>query len=462
MMKKENMKLKIQILACMFSAFFAINPLLLLLFGKKENTYCNTTIGTTNHTTSEKKTYFELIDELSSNPEISFEDLVLPTTNDSCTYINNTNTDDNLYERTVEQINCIKKNSIDYITNNKEYTLGFIDDIDNEHNQDKLMVQSIFKDAISDILINSTSKDLCVLKDLKVVIRYSIENNNCLEYKKEDNLIIIYPNNNWEDIEYAIRLELNKIRIDNCNCQDNTLFTYNTLNNAAVVSELYNTSKTDIFTSSDDIKNETLFLTLGLFHDNYTIDNYYKAIFNNDIDALYRFCNANSDEDIYKLNKILYAMNNNIDPQDYDYKTELFGIIINNLINYTNNNKNFNLKNNLIIFNALKNLFNNNSSKNIEALCNTYINYLSNHYMENINTITNMLNDEEITDYTIALYNLCNKFEKSGTVNSFDLTYSNKLLSKFPLLRQILILSIYQDYNNNLSKAFILSKTRNS
>ena len=152
-------------------------------------------------------------------------------------------------------------------------------------------------------------------------------------------------------------------------------------------------------------------------------------------------------------------MDNNIDAIDYDYKIEIFGIIINNLINYTNNNKDFTLKDKLTIFNVLRNLV---VSQNIDELCNIYINFLSNHYKTTTITIINMLNDKEITDYTIALYDICNKFEKNGDVNRFALSFSNKLLSKFPLLKQILIQSIYQDYDNNLSNPYTLSKARNS
>ena len=151
-------------------------------------------------------------------------------------------------------------------------------------------------------------------------------------------------------------------------------------------------------------------------------------------------------------------MNNDI---DYDYKIEIFNIIINNLINYTNNNKNFNLKNNLTIFNALKNLFNNESSKEIDELCNVYINYLSKHYREDTNVIINMLNNKEITKYTIAIYNQCNEFEKSGTVDTFELSYANNLIKKFPLIKQVLMLNTYQNYDNNLSAKFTLSRTRN-
>lgn len=462
-MKKENIRLKRQIIAYVMSVVIAISPLLMLFMRKnnnKEDKQRNIT-QSTEPTTTERKTYSELIDEIVSNSNIDFNEITLPTPNDKCTYIKDTINSDNLYNKTMEIISVIKNNSINYSTNNKDYIAGFIIDDDDGHNQDKLMVQSIFKDAISDILINSTSKDLCVLKDLKVVISYYSEFNNCIEYKKEDNLIIIYPNSNWEEIKYAIRLELNKIRIDNCNCQDSPLFSYSTLNNASVISELYNTNKTDVFVSNDDIKKEALFLSLGLFHNNYTINDYYKAIFNNDIETLYKFCNANNEEDIYKINRILYAMNHNIDSLDYDYKTEIFGIIINNLINYTTNNKNFTLKDNLTIFNALRNLINNDSSENIEELSNIYINFLSKHYKETTTTIINTLNDKKITDYTIALYNVCHE-HNDGNIEIQYLNHANEILKRFPLLKQILILYTYQEYNNNLSNPFILSKVRNN
>ena len=459
-MKKENIRLKRQIIAYIMSIIIVINPLLLLLFKKintKEPKQQNIT-QTTSTTTIERKTYPELIEEIIYNPNIDFDDIPLPPQNKKCTYTNDTINNGNLYDKSIELINIIKKNSIVYITNNQEYTLGFTNIDSKDSSTDQIMLQSIFKDAISEILINSTTKDLCVLKDLKVVISYSTESNNCVEYKKDDNLIVITPNNNWEEIKYAIRLELNKIRINNCNCQNNPLFAYNILNNASIVSELYNTDKTDIFVSNDDIKKEALFLSLGLFHNNYTIDDYYKAIFNNDIDALYKFCNANTEEDIYRINKILYAMNNDI---DYDYKTEIFGIIINNLITYTNNNKNFPLKDNIIIFNALKNLVDNESTQNVDELSNIYINFLSKHYKETTTNIINTINDHNIANYTIGLYNICHE-HNDGKIEIQYLNHANEMLKKFPLLKQILMPYVYQDYNNNLSNPFILSRVRNS
>ena len=460
-MKKENVRLKKQIIAYVMSIIIAINPLLLLFIKKianKEAEQPNNPQPIIPATT-ENKTSPELIDELASNLDIDFNEMILPTPNKKCTHINDTINNENLYNKTIELINTIRNNSIEYINNNKEYTLGFLDvcDIDNEHSTDQIMIQSIFKDSISDILINGTSKDLCVLKDLKVIISYSSEFNNCIEYKKEDNLIIIHPNNNWDEIKYAIKLELNKIRIDNCNCQDTPLFSYSTLNNASIISELYNTNKTDLFVSNDDIKKEALFLTLGLFHDNYTVDDYYKTIFNNDIEALYKFCGANNEEDIYIINKILYAMNTNA---DYNYKADIYSIIINNLINYTTNNPKFTLKENLTIFNSLRNLIESDFSQNIEELSNKYIKFLSKHYKKTTTYIINTLNDNNITNYTIALYNVCHE-HNDGNIEIRYLNQANKLLKTFPLLKNILTLYNYQNNNNSLSNPFILSKTRN-
>lgn len=459
-MKKENIRLKRQIISWIMSIIIASNPLLLLLtrrMNTNETKQQNIT-QSTKPTTIEIETCTGPTNEIESTPNIEFNEIILPNSNDKCTCNKDIINDDNLYDKTIEIINIIKNNSINYNADNKDYIIGFIEKINDEHNQDKLMVQSIFKDAISEILINSTSKDLCILKDLKVVIKYSSEINDCIEYKKEDKLIIILPNNNWEEIKYAIRLVLNKIRIDNCNCQDSPLFTYNILNNASVVSELYNTDKTDMFISNEDIKKEALFLSLGLFHNNYTIDDYYKAIFNNDIEALYKFCNANNEEDIYRLNRILYAMNNDI---DYDYKTEIYSIIINNLINYTNNNKNFTLKDNLTIFNALRNIIGNDYNKDTQELSNIYINFLSKHYKKTTTTIINTLNNDEIIDYTIALYNVCHE-HNSNNIKAYYLNHANEILKEFPLLKEILTPYIYQDYNYNLSNPFILSKVRNS
>ena len=157
--KKENVRLKQQIIANILALIILINPVFNLSKYFKNKLKATTPTETTNTTTEKKKTYFELIDEITSNPEIDFHNLTLPTHNESCTYTNDIISNDNLYNQTTELISIIKKNSIDYINTNPKYFLGFtnIEDknTNKESNTDQIMIQSIFRDALSDILINS-------------------------------------------------------------------------------------------------------------------------------------------------------------------------------------------------------------------------------------------------------------------------------------------------------------------
>lgn len=412
-------------------------------------------------------------------------DIVIPTVltnNQSCneSYKYDSTNANEVYNATTYLINIIKENSQNYINEHKEFELAFPNSINDSHGVDKIAAQATLKDAIYDILKDGTNKDICLIKNIKYVISYddTVSKETYVSYNETDNLLIVYPNNvrgnakngtydYWDNLKYNIRYELNKIRQKPCNCQKNiAIFPYKTIKNAAIQTELYNSNEIEILINNTETNIEKLILLLGLFNEEATINNYYNAIFNNDINSFYKFCGVlDNEEEIYKLNKILYTIDNNIDNKNkYNYRVELFGMIINNMIQYTENNKDLNLRDNLILFNIIKNTIitdieNNNEDilENIAIINNIYLEYLSKHYDVSINSIKNKEINNDTINYILATIDVCNKNDNIKVADKYIL-YSYKLVKKFPLLKQILCnSSLYQlDEQNTIDNGICI------
>lgn len=498
--KKENIRLKQQITAYIVASIIFINPLFSL--GKYFKNKIKTTTSTISTTTSiettnttpkdENKSFEELVKDIELNYNIDLSNLTIPQAiiNNECNMeydYNPTNSKD-LYNMTIELIDQIKKNSTNYLIEHPEYISIFTDNTNEEYYTDKILIQYTLKDIIKDILKNSTDKDLCIIKDLNIVISSDTSIDTFVYSSYEDNLLIIYPNNITNEydftdtLKYTLQCELNKFRLQACNCmKENNIFPYATIREASIITELYNYNKVENLVSNFATESEALILLLGLFQNN-TIDNYYKAIFNNDIDALYEFCGVNNDNDkIYRLNRILYTMDliyigNDISSISYDYKADIFNMIIDNMLNYTKENKDFKLKDNLIVFNIIKNLIvndidtntNDDSLDNIKKLNDIYIKFLCTHYKTEISIIENMETSDSIINYTLALIDICNKNENFNNMDISYTTYINKIIKRFPLLKNILSnvnfnpLNYQSFINTSFSNSITLTKKKNN
>lgn len=423
-----------------------------------------------------------LVEDVESIYNFDLSGLVLPdATNNNVVCKNvydfDVNDTKSLYDMASELVEQIKENSLNYLNEHPEFVSAFLDKADDEYRYDKIATQTILRDTISDILKSCTNKDICLINDLRVVISYAETTDmedNFVCYSIADNLLVVYPNNIrdslegvngfWDVLEYSIQCELNTLRLQNCNCQkENNDFPYMTISKAAAKSELYNSGKIETLVSNLESKSESLILALGLFHDNLTIEDYYKAVFNRDIQALYEFCGvSNSEDDIYKLNKILYTIdvingNNSLEIDTgtnsieevvgYDYRADTFGMVINNMMAYTSQHEDFKLKDNLIVFNIVKNLIvadvemvkDDDALENIVTLNNIYINFLSEHYGTSVSKINGMETSEEIINYAWALINICNSEKGANDADIAYTLYSYEIFERFPLLKQILV-----------------------
>lgn len=446
------------------------------------------------------------IDNLESIYDIDFSELrVLDNSSvyDSCdkSYDINTSDVNELYQLSTYLIEKIKQNSKVYLSANNNLVSAFLDDIDSEYRLDQIATQTLLKDAISNILKTGTNKDICLLENLKIAISYSDSSDygdDFVYYSTLDNSLIVFPNkirnslNNvtvdfWNTLKYSIQYKLNEVREQACECQDKyTTFPYETLYKAALSSELYNLGKSQTIINNIETRNENLILALGLFQNDISITDYYNSIFNNDIQSFYRFCGvSDNNNDIYKLNKALYAMdvmvnnyNDNLDGNKlnigYDYRVDIFSIIIKNMMHYTAEHKDFRLNDNLILFNIIKNLITvdvvpnelaTEELNNIIDLNNMYINFLCNHYKTSYDRIVEYENSSDINNYVLALSDICHTDEEFNVENVNYVLYSSKIIKRFPILR--MILSKYRfnpmDYENIININYnvnVLSKKR--
>lgn len=484
---KLRKKIKNEIVAGILAFTMLISPVINLFIHNKskktssDNPSPSVSVTIPNNvedTPKSDKDFILEVNNIESVYNFDYSELTIPDysiTTNICSYQNDLELDnvEGLYEKVSILFKKIKENSASYLNEHPEFVSAFLTDTKSKYHEDQIAVQTILNEVIGNIFRNYSNKDLCLIKDLKVVISYDNDldfEGKFVHYSSEDKVFIVFPNNIrntiddigfnfWNALRAALQHELNIMRQQSCNCQkDNITFPYKTIREAALVSELYNLGKTDELADKSKVRSENLILLLGLFHDNSSIYDYYNSVFNNDILSFYKFCGVNNDDDIYKLNKILYTMDiiygDNAYTEEsvgYDYRVDIFSMVINNMIVYTSQHKDFKLKDNLILFNVIKNLIVNDmvvdvcndEFNNIIKLNDLYIDFLSIYYNVSRKSIEVMENGYDVTSGSLALLDICHEYEDFSGVDVNELAYSSKILKKFPLLKQILAYSIF-------------------
>lgn len=429
-------------------------------------------------------------------------------------------------------INQIKLNSVNYLKDNPTYYyditeykgedwLSYI----NNKGTDELLrycLERVFFNATNDI-----NEDFCYLQGLTFV--FSNEEDGPLgKYIDTDKIIIVYyhklikefekeinSNDKNEDIglkfynyiSIAIEHELNHARQQRCQHKENPNRINNdisycdpfitTLIEASAESALYNlaidedtTSKnTDSYTYPDHRFNEMLLFLLGL--QNEKIEDYYNAVYDADTTKLYNFFGLETEEDIKLFYKILYAIDSQslrtdllkkilgvkdsftigeiMDAVGYNYRADLFKLILKNLVEYTQNNPDFSLEENINIFTIVSNyivyragelhFFDDNSLgykydidliNAIKELEETYINFLCEYYNTNIDEIESLKNDNYIKEIIDLLNN-------ENIAENEKCNKAKALIERFPILKNInFVLNIpiysYNDFLEDISK----------
>ncbi len=374
-------------------------------------------------------------------------------------------------------------------------------------------LKAVFKNATNDI-----NEDFCYLKDTQIVLSYNNDDDENIFGIFDDtlNVIILYVpnivsdfiNNNFgasceqdssvsEDfINHFLNIlehEINHAR--QMKCQHRTTedslddINYSSdyitlLIESSAESALYNQGIDERrYTKSSfdyiyyvEREQESLLLLLGIT--NTSIDEYYNAIFNSDLGALYRFFNVKSKEDVETLYRIIYAMdsftyrseltqrfNDETELSDLkeliglDFKVDLFKLIIKNLIKYTYENPDFSLEENINLFSIIKNLiiedmeivkecesdvyncfYDKATSKKIIFLEESYISFLAKFYQTSVDEIRTI----EDSKFSREIINASRECQYDAGVYTAKV---QRILNRFPMLKPVLYTD-YVDMNN--------------
>lgn len=299
----------------------------------------------------------------------------------------------------------------------------------------------------------------------------------------------------------TLQHEFNHVRQKACECRvaqglvlDN-MFVYDgsyisTISEASAESDLYMMGKYphghsmqfNDYVYEGERADELLLLTLALCNEDAEIEDYYNAIADTDYAGLYNFYDLRSREEIYDFYHIVYSIDsknfrNNLWEKIYDeeeleektyfdytvdigysYRVDIFRMVLEKLTEYTDKKgtKLFPLKDNLAVFNVLKDIVVKNAYEyyeddsnpemiryrkyyeeymveNIVALENKYVEFLSAYYGVSVSEIRHMENTE-LQEYMQTLINVANYEYTDQTKDKEALS----LFSKFPILSSLL------------------------
>ncbi len=295
--------------------------------------------------------------------------------------------------------------------------------------------------------------------------------------------------------------EFNHVRAKACECRveqgivlDN-MFVYDgnyisTISEASAESEIYIMGKyprghsmqfTD-YVYEYERADELLLLTLALCNEDAKIEDYYNAIADTDYQALFNFYDLRSREEIYDFYNIVYTIDSknfrnnlwekiyteeeldektqfdyNVDI-GYAYRVDIFRMVLEKLTKFTNEEgpRLLTLKDNLAVFNVLKNIVVKNAyeyyeddtdperiryrryyeeymATNINALENSYVQFLSEFYGVPIEEIRH-IESTELPEYMETLINVAN-YEYTNDQKDHEALC---LFSQFPVLSSLL------------------------
>lgn len=344
------------------------------------------------------------------------------------------------------------------------------------------------------------------------------------EEKSPEDLEFEINENFKEELFFTISHELNHLRQSMCGCRDANKHadlcyedSVMTLIEASAESELYNLDKTSYYdrTTYDytyffERADEVLLMLIALAKNESNLDDYYNAINDTDLKSLLDFYGLETDDDIYKFYKVLniidglnyrsnlpYTIYKDETEEKtfgyfqkdigYAYRNEIFAMALNNLVEYTYENEDFSLEDNIMIFNVIKNqvakfacTWGKTTAENGEEIYDniydpsfvTQLVELENSYVSFLAEYYGVL-EKDVRDYEEDIYFYGRYLSRKVNRKDYDNCYykeeyaeaSDKLLERFPVLRAILLNSGYyeEDYNELLSdnQELILKKTIN-
>ncbi len=376
----------------------------------------------------------------------------------------------------------------------------------------------LFKKALESTFLNATNdvaEDLCVLEDIALVVDYGeYDDNAAMVYSGKDNLLIVRINTIIRNFEkddpkdYDTELEeilyedlcheISHVRQDFCKHHEKDKPYMSINKNTGVPTYIETSAESSLYTLnivqdeeghfyrsySVEREQEALWLLIGVTNPN--VEDYYNAIFDADIDAFYKFFGLESANDKVTFHKVLYAidslngrtnfLNSATGKKEmleyqleelvgYDYRTDIFRLALKNLAEYTCENPNFTLEENLLLFDIIKTMVSEDTysyqydseentkcditmANNFFDLNSSYFLFLKKVYGVSLTDIKELekTNSRRIYD----LISLANGEEISLTEEESEkqLNLCQEMIAKFPVLKTIFFSKPYLFYDN--------------
>lgn len=218
---------------------------------------------------------------------------------------------------------------------------------------------------------------------------------------------------------------------------------------------------------------------MALFNESVTINDYYSALGNADINALLDFFDMNTEDGRYTFYKLLYIADGvngrsdlvskyesekgtivtygDLDNYEADmgsgYRAEMFKIVLSRLVEYTKNNTDFTFKENLMLFNFIKDnivdgasfyedvgtdfnfVYDDKFVFDVVTLEGEYINFLSDYYGLSSSLVRDI--DLRYSSESNVIFKLLVDGEDTRYYESDNCNVALALLERFPLMRPI-------------------------
>ncbi len=333
---------------------------------------------------------------------------------------------------------------------------------------------------------NNIDEDICSLQDLKIVVGAYVANSSGVYVDDEDLLILNFPaievgakENDIPVAEYfvhTVRHELNHRRQYSCKHRN-----YKNISvikkSEAVPFILESSAESETYkldSSFDiDIKDTTKYsytternqegsiILLGLCNPSVSIDDYYNSILDSDLDLFYKYCSADDEVERLRINRILYSLDTisgrtELSKSDLseDYKiagtahnTEIFKIVLDNMMKYTIEHEDFTFEENLLTFYIVESVILHENtcagklaSDDVLLLISNYSSFIGKYYnitdKEQLDTLQKVIDNDISTINLDTLYS-----ENSGLSENVK-----NIFNRFPVLKSAIFPKYKMDY----------------
>lgn len=397
-------------------------------------------------------------------------------------------------------------------------------------------LELILDDILSDIFKNATNdinEDFCVLSNIRIIIsNKNIGDFGGIWLPSIDTICVNYPaivkssqNTGMDErriLFLTIKHELEHVRQTKCkhNLDDEwTDFVYLRhcvpfIMESSAESSLYNLGIDSNYkyegrfqySYSEEREYESILLLLGITNE--SVDGYYNAIFDSDLEALFKYLGLNTLEEQETFFRILYAFDTKLfrtylsflnvdkpvvyysdlkDYGGYGCYTDVFKLSLQNLIDYTCSNPDFTLQDNLLIFDCIRNIilskskefkkdekgdlvlddhdqiayvYDKDFANSFLELESIYLDFLCEYYSITREEVSILLENDKYS----YMSKLSMVYESGENILAYDFD-TNSVFCKYPVIKSILFANglVFSDHDQFLkSTGMTLERVKNS